>query len=74
MKLYETIARSLAENTYGNYSDFVDGKTLVDTHWTLWKTDSIVSTKSFLSWLKTFPPETDLKDIVEHIQKELKDV
>lgn len=74
MKLYEKIGRHLAENTYGYHSDFVDGKTLVDTHWRLWKTDGIISTKAVLSWLKESPPNSSRENLIKLIEEELKNV
>lgn len=74
MKLHEKIGRYLAEHSYGNHSDFVDGKTLVDTHWRLWKTDGIISTKAVLSWLNEMPPNESRENLIKFLEEELKNV
>jgi len=70
MKLYEKIARALAENSYVGHSYFSDIETAIDRHWPMWRTDSIVATKAVLKWLKD-NPDSNLREVLENELKNL---
>lgn len=74
MKLFVRVARKLADHAYGGHSSFVDQETLVDTHWHLWKTESILASKAFCEWLKDMPSTINRDELIQKIKEELKNV
>lgn len=71
MKLHEKIARALAENSYVGHNYFTDIESAVDRDWRLWRTDSLVATKTVMKWLKE---NSDKQNFHELIEQELKNL
>lgn len=70
MKLYEKIARALAENSYIGHSYFTDIDSAVDRDWRMWRTESLVAAKAVMKWIKE-NPDKDLCEVIEHELKNL---
>jgi hypothetical protein len=52
MRLFERVARKMADRVYSGYSMLEkDENRMVDANWYQWKTESIVAVKEVRAWL-----------------------
>jgi hypothetical protein len=68
MKLFERIARKMADRVYAGYSLLEkDENRMVDANWHFWRTDSIIAVKEMKLWLI----ENGQEELASRITKEL---